>query len=180
MLCAWLKSLRTWWETSTEFNANKKSDIFLSLPYPFFQKKCIIKALAVAPSCRKRYLVVNNSKLCCACLSAPRKKGSSVCVSLHLGALWDCFNQKRRKCFFSLSHLLWCLYHMHPYCRLLLWQPASALGAEGEGSCPLCYHILGITALDLHLTVSIIYQVLESAGFLHVSYAQSWNTETPD
>lgn len=60
----------------------KKSDMFLSLPYtppPIFLKKCIIKALTAAPSCRKGYLVVNNLKICYACLSVPEKK-EAACV----------------------------------------------------------------------------------------------------
>lgn len=86
---------------------------FFLFPTPHFLKKCIIKALAAAPSCRKGYLVVNNSKLRCACLSAP-EKGSSMCVSLHWGALWDCFNQKENAPFF-LSHFLWSFHSHAPF-----------------------------------------------------------------
>lgn len=104
-----------------------------------------------------------------------------MCVSLHWGALWDCFNQKEENASFpSLTFFGVCL-HMNTAafsCDSLL--APSGQRVRGDGwvwwgwrPCPLCYHIWGITALDLHLTVSFIYQVLESAGFLHVSYARS-------
>lgn len=89
---------------------------------------------------------------------------------------------ERRKCFFSLSPSLvfafTCTLTAAFSCDSLL----APLGQRVRGDwwvrwewspCPLCYHILGITALDLHLTVRFSYQVLESAGSLHVSYAQS-------
>lgn len=66
---------------------------------------------------------------------------------------------------------------MHPYrlfsCNSLLAPSGQRVRGDGWvwwGWCP-CYHILGITALDLYLTVKLIYQVLESTGFLHVTYA---------
>lgn len=94
--------------------------MFLSLPYlPLFLKKCIIKALAAAPSCRKGYLVVNNSKICCACLSAPEKK-EAACVLVCTGELYGNVSVRKKKMllFSSLAFFGVCLL-MRPYCCLL-------------------------------------------------------------
>lgn len=110
-----------------------------------------------------------------------RKKGSSMCVSLHWGALWKCFSQKEENDFplsLSLEFAFTCALTA-AFSRNSL--PAtSGQRVRGDGwvwwgwcPCPFCYHILGITALDLYLTVRFIYQVLESTGFLHVTYARS-------
>lgn len=154
---------------------------FFLFPTPLFLEKCIIKALAAAPSCRKGYLVVNNSKICCACLSAPEKK-EAACVLVCTGELYGNASVRKKEMLFfpslSLEFAFKCTLTA-AFSRNSLLAP-SGQRVRGDGwvwwgwcPCPFCYHILGITALDLYLTVRFIYQVLESTGFLHVTYGRS-------